>query len=540
LKRNELVSLSNDICEKIEESVFDVFSASLIIKGQTENIRYLDHWLDTIQKVSNQPRDQLLVTLTSIFYEVAQSPARYRVLAPVQGSKLRLFGERKSEIISELENHRLDSNRPIHHPVWLFSLRDQNTYCSIPYDANIGFLVFRKDFLNPFYKKLRNSRIAKAVYINTIIKLVKSQEVALKKRFPGIDKPLNIDRMLKKEVLKLVNNSISHKHPKTWEEIIAYYLLNQQKNKPESHFLIESKTLDTYLCTMLEFIWSCGADLNIAPDYSIESRDENLREVFRAFYLMALMFQNKIIPVNSTLDVEDFSLRYGREKKSKNSEQPDWTFARHWYSTLVDIVSAKKTFSKKSGEQVSDFIWKHDGVKLGVMQIPVSFSHYIKHKGTEQHISCWGDWHLAIISGTENMELGIDLINNLMNSDHVCERAFANAAVPTVEAFYEGYGDKRCFNLPERKDIDLPVWTYNDLRKNLFKHAKSRSEIYDYHHCMRELHAVLEYVHSAAPMAKSGSEKENLDKNIQEELSKKLHKAFETIEGFNAKPFMLT
>jgi hypothetical protein len=137
------------------------------------------------------------------------------------------------------------------------------------------------------------------------------------------------------------------------------------------------------------------------------------------------------------------------------------------------------------------------------------------------------------------MELGIDLINNLMNSDHICERAFANAAVPTVEAFYESYGKTPCFNLPERKDITLPDWTYNRLRENLFKHAKSRSQIYDYHHCMRELHAVLEYVHSCGKTTRRGLKKDSLDQDIQKELYEKLRKAFETIEGFIAKPFML-
>ena len=143
-----------------------------------------------------------------------------------------------------------------------------------------------------------------------------------------------------------------------------------------------------------------------------------------------------------------------------------------------------------------------------------------------------------MINGTENMELGIDLINNLMSSDRVCERAFANAGVPTVEAFYERYGDSRCFNLPERKDIALPNWTYNRLRKTLFRHAKSRSQVFDYHHCMREFHSILEYVHFISRESRSQM-KEVLDKQALGELHSKLNRAFANIKRFEEKAFLL-
>jgi hypothetical protein len=52
--------------------------------------------------------------------------------------------------------------------------------------------------------------------------------------------------------------------------------------------------------------------------------------------------------------------------------------------------------------------------------------------------------------------------------------------------------------MPVRKKIEPPDWTYNKLRETLFKHAKSRSQIFDYHHCITEFHSVMEYIHLRA------------------------------------------
>lgn len=530
-----------DIGDEIRDSVFEKGFLSDEILKQWKEVPF------NSGSNGDEQHDQWLIILARLFYDVIQGPVHYRLITAIPCNKLRLFGERKSNIISELEDHKLDFKRPIHRPERLFSLRDQNTYCSIPYDANISFLAFRRDILDPFYDELRKNKSKKQGYIKTIQKLIEAQEKALEQISDSYNSKYSSGEFETK-VSTLVEDSLKNRcPPKTWEEIIAYYLLNQQNKGPEHHFLIETRTQDTLLATMLEFVWSCGINLQITNNYTIENRKDTLIGLTRAFYLIALMFQNKIIPANSTLEVQEFSRLYGHPKEEKlhshkeevDPKRPDWIFARHWYSTLIEILSEPKAVFKNSNEQNPGFLWEHNGAKLDIMPIPVSFSNYATDPKNTCHISCWGDWHLAMISGTENMELGVDLINNLMSSDRVCERAFANAAIPTVEAFYKQYGDSRCFNLPERKDIVLPNWSYNRLRRTFFTHAKSRSQVFDYHHCMREFHSVLEYVHSIGQPTRDQNMEYSLDEDVLCEIYKKLDKIIKEIPKFRNEKFLL-
>jgi hypothetical protein len=513
---------------------------------------------------SDVKHKELWITiLVRLFFDVTERPTRYRLISPVPGDELRLFGERRSEIIAEMESHHPDTRRPVHRPWHLFSLRDQNSYYSIPYDANISFLAFRKDILGKFYKEINKpeSSYVKKRYIVTIIRILKAQKKILQQNIMPEDDELDEKSKewhskLHSVVKELVDKSIERKSPETWEEIIAFYLLplkmwrkSKEKNT-KLDFLIETRTPDSYLCTMMEFIWSCGANLRIFPDYSIDHKKETINGLKRAFYLLGLMFQNGIIPKNSTLDVNEFAQIYGRPKSDKKEEKnhkdnktvkPDWVFARHWYSTLVDILSApKKKGNNQPATSDSDFLWQHKGANLGIMPIPVSFSNYAKYKENVWHISCWGDWHLAMLSDSENTELGIELVNELMGSDRICERASANASVPTVEAYYKEYGDNICFNQPARKDIELPDCTYKDLRETFFKQAKSRSQIFDYHHCIRELHSLMQYVHfNAQKEGSPNGDKVRLNQTTFDNISAKLEQALKNIENFKNKPFLL-
>lgn len=537
----DISKLISNIQDKLISSVFKVFPDNLI---QNLNTEILNKFVHLDKKIDFN--FYWLVILANIFYDTIHGEVNYRLVTPIDVDKLRLFGERKSAIIPELENHRLDSSRPIHRPECFFSLKDQNRYCSIPYDANIGFISYRKDLLAPFFERMRGEHSdVKDKYIKVIVKLVTAQQNAIMsilKNMTSTHKsysPMSIET-IKKEVTALVNNNISSGNPPTtWEEIIACYLIKQHANNSELHFLIETQTPDSLLSTLLEFIWSCGANLRISPDYSIEAKEDNLVEIFRAFYILALMFQNGIIPANSTLDTVEFAKKYNQSTTANETKNPDWMFARHWYSTLIEILSAQDPNRTNLKFENSEFMWHQEAVKLDIMPIPVSFANYMNYKENVWHISCWGDWHLAMMNGSENIELGCDLINNIMSSDRVCERAFSNAAVPTVEAFYERYGDSLCFNQPKRKDIELPNWTYNRLRNTLFIHAKSRSQIFDYHHCMRELHSVLEFVHFSErdPGQKN---KEQLSEKFEKILFEKLQAAFTNIENFKNEAFLLS
>ena len=492
----------------------------------------------------DEVQDMWAMILAQLFFDVMEGSVRYQLVAPIPGNKLRLYGERQSEIISELESHHPDARRPIHRPWHLFSMRDQNNYCSIPYDANISFIVFKKESLDDFYKNLKIDD-----YVAKIAELVKNEEAALEKIF---QKKLQKSNYTINDVTTLVKESKEQGYPQTWEEIIAYFILTNE-NKPKEnkyHFLIETRSWDSFLCTILEFIWSCGADLRIFPDYSIDNRDKTLQGLTRAFYLVGLMFQNGIIPLNSTLEVNEFSKIYGKQPDEK--EPPEWVFARHWYSTFVDVLSAPNNVSKDKDKgkdwpatpvtEEKDFLWQEkDKTELGIMPIPVSFSNYKenKDKGEEaRHISCWGDWHMAIFSGSENMELSIDLMNEIMASDRICERAYANASIPTVEEFYNQYGDNLCFNQPVRKNIIPPKLKYEELREKLFKNAISRSQIFDYHHCIREFHSVMEYIHFSA-LRINPNDKDANDKFF-DTIYEKLEGALKNIESFKERPFLVS
>jgi hypothetical protein len=143
------------------------------------------------------------------------------------------------------------------------------------------------------------------------------------------------------------------------------------------------------------------------------------------------------------------------------------------------------------------------------MQVPLSLDECVRQMGasaggTQQdfeqavgncrHHSCWGEWSLGILSGSENVDLGLELVNNLMSSHKVCSRAEACAAIPTVEFFYDLHGDAPCVDIPGRHGLELPRTTWNELRRRFFRGARTRHRIFDYRHTMAEVHALLQYV----------------------------------------------
>ena len=201
----------------------------------------------------------------------------------------------------------------------------------------------------------------------------------------------------------------------------------------------------------------------------------------------------EVVPRNSTLEAFEFAKRYSQDSvNDEKGPRPDWLFARHWHSTFVDILTARVPPQDEPA-------WTPpEGTELEVARIPVALSKYLSSpnaKPEDLHASCWGEWYLAFLKGSENETLGVDLINNLKSSRKVCERAFSCAALPTVEEFYSFYGDIECFNIPKRRDVSLPKTTFSEVREYFFRTAKTRTQVFDYRHCMRHLHAILEMVH---------------------------------------------
>jgi hypothetical protein len=94
--------------------------------------------------------------------------------------------------------------------------------------------------------------------------------------------------------------------------------------------------------------------------------------------------------------------------------------------------------------------------------------------------------------------LACELINWLMSSRKTIEAALAGALLPTVEGFYDLYGDARCFVVPDRVHESLPDMTFREARETFFRNARSRSETFDYRHCAREFHGILEWLRTSA------------------------------------------
>ena len=443
---------------------------------------------------------------------------------------LSFFGERRSGIISELEGDGLNAKASPGAAAAKCVFRpalpsDSKEVLAIPYNANIGVFVCRKDTLDEIVTRGKRKGL-----IDRIVALHGEKTRALKgfiarnklriKVAPKIDNPKLSRRAAEERVDELLDTKL----PKTWEEVMALCAPRRGKKR---HFLIETRTFDTYLCTLLEWLWGTGGDLTVLPDYTIQERNVTAARLFEAFWIFRTMRQKQIIPRNSTLEAVDFAKQYGKrsDDESEGSESPDWLFARHWHSTFVDILTAT--------DQDGDFLWEplKDGVQLEVTPIPVSLSKYIVTPEAARdkiHSSCWGEWYLALLRGSENQALATDLINNLMSSRRICERAFSCAALPTVELFYETemYGGIGCFNIPERRDIGLPEMTFAELRKRLFMSAGTRTRIFDYRHCMRYLHAILEHVHDFPALGPEG-------------MGEEILKALEKIEGLGKTEILL-
>jgi len=313
------------------------------------------------------------------------------LLHPVMREELRIFGERRSPIIDELKNRYV-----------IRKSKKEEKIFAVPYNANISFIVYRKELL----QVLKGSIDSKALRERIIIvykDLVGAGESA------GLDGFTKVSVEETAEKLAVDFREKTDYVPETWEEVISLCELGSEVVDKQLKFLIETRTFDTFACTLLELVWSTGKRLRILPDYSIDQKGLAREILFRAFYTLHLMFDRGIIPRDSCLEPEDFAAHSSRIDS-------DWLFARHWYSTLIDVLSGKH----ESNGREHELIWQPDSnVKLDIMPIPVSLSWYTEQwrsnkrvaseevecengKFVPKHASCWGEWYLGIMKGTEN------------------------------------------------------------------------------------------------------------------------------------------
>jgi ABC-type glycerol-3-phosphate transport system substrate-binding protein len=213
------------------------------------------------------------------------------------------------------------------------------------------------------------------------------------------------------------------KPPETWEELEEICRKLQAKGLPHQ-LLLETQTYDTLLVTALELGWGHGAFWSTSVDgndkknfrIKLDPKNENCFEDFVEAMrrLHRWIHFDGIVPKQSSVD------------PAKHPET-DWAFARHWYSTWVDYCTRP---GKKKNKLMVDI---GDG-EFGVARIPISESYRMAQNcKSPKHHSGSGEWYLVIQANSENMELGIDLINNLMTARKVTERALSGVELPVLE-----------------------------------------------------------------------------------------------------------
>ena len=486
--------------------------------------------------------------------------------------ELRLFGEKRSGILPEL----IEARKPFRGEEWIKEAKKscgENTkpseteWLSVPYDASVGFFVYRKDILHGSRKQFSREKVKDR--LRELIDREQKLMRALYRKVSGTDKPESksgdsrtracgqkklLDELkdalpfcsgtppekkvygkcVEKVIQWACDRILEGEEPKTWEEVIVQCEMLDKK------LLIETQTFDSYMSTLLEMVWNSGGKLKVRPDYVIEFKHKLYVPMLRALHLLDGLFDSEIVDRNSTVSPH----RSGNPDRRSGD---DWLFARHWHSTLITYLTAKD----ESGRYLAT---ASPGAALEIMPIPVSLSRWAddlygckENKFRDQalkcpkpyqfmqecfpqdqrsgaavaaksqcpllgddleckksgfrrlldgpeHHSCWGDWSLGLLAGSENRTLAIDLINNIMGSIKVISRAFSGVCVPTVTDFYNMFGDIPCVHLPKRTDIALPALTYDEFRKTFFAHAKTRNDIYDFMHCAKIFHGQVEFL----------------------------------------------
>lgn len=502
---------------KYKKSGESNYAKTMIENLYNEFCRFCDK-SNQICKDKETMRDFVIIKFTSLAAEQKTGG----LLEKLPFDKLRLFGELRSDFIKELPLMKLKKDEG--------ESNDEHEYDSIPYNANVGLMVYRKDLLKTVLSEFKeNKRYVGKFKRELEYLIVDVEEKWLKvSNVAENNKAEKRDEVMKKAkaIADFASGRLDKDYiPKTWEEI---FVLCQGDDKNNRLMLMETRTNASLMCTFLEFFWSYGDKLNINIDasYKFEDEDKVKEAVFKALYMMSLFFNEELTPRNSTLGAKEFSLR--------NADKDNWLFARHWFSTFVDILTAK--------DNEGNFLWDESkSIDLGIMNIPVAYSSLFGVIDLEtldtsklkdivdepaHHHSCWGEWSFGLFHGSENKELAIDLINNVMNSTNVLDRAKSCAAVPTVKDFYEIHGDLECFNIPFSDNINISSkFSYDDLRKKYLAYANTRTTIFDYHHCASEFTALVEYVRSSKDLK-------------AENLIEKINNAFGRIKDYNLKDML--
>jgi len=485
-----------------------------------------------MEKLEVKNSQYLSEDIQNLYIKLLNYSEQKSFLATIDKNGLKLFGDRQSGFIKEFNQLDFKNNRPIHYKQSLFGFFDNSSYLSIPYNANIGIFVYRKDILNEFYEDIKNKVSLRNDYIQLVEKIYwrieeKLEVLTTKEGKKKSDEEIEKSRKDKKEQIEgLITLSSLNLYPQTWEEIFGIYLLKHQKKE----FIMDIKSSDTYNCIFLELLWNSGGDFNVKPDYSFD-REKNKKFLLQAYYLFSYLYYSNIADITCSFQPDEFAKTYNDASKR------DWIFGRFWYSSFVELLNAKKKPKNEDINGPAENIWnpiiKNE---LSLMPMPVTIDKYIgtNNPNNVEHCSAWGDWHLGIIKGSENMKLGEDIINHLMSSRKITENAYSNAILPTTYDFYKLYKNSRCFNpnSNKSKNIVIPTTTYKEIQYKYFRHAQSRSQVYDIRHCMLELNTILKFIENAVMSNKpsSGDMPEELPMYLLREINHLLDHSLDAIE----------
>lgn len=272
--------------------------------------------------------------------------------------------------------------------------------------------------------------------------------------------------------------------PTTWTELEEECGKLKAAGQPHE-FLLETQTYDSLIATVLELGWSHGffwstkprddpkkMEIKILPGSSFSQFVDAMNMLYRWIHK-----DNSIVPRASTVDPEHFA---GNPKDdnvdAKRHSGNNWAFARHWFTTWVDFRTRR--------DQNGRWLIPHaEDVKFDVAPIPISDEYRDRQLAPgpipyEKHHSAAGEWYLAIQKGSENVELGINLINNLMTARKVTERALSGAELPVMQQFYKHYGSSICPHTYK---------SFDEIRQMFAVDARSRTEFHDFRKVARIL-----------------------------------------------------
>jgi RecA/RadA recombinase len=260
----------------------------------------------------------------------------------------------------------------------------------------------------------------------------------------------------------------------TWEGIREACLQSKR------HLLLEMKTFDTVCVFFLELCWSLGGG------WFTKVVKKGKREALQIEYrpgggedavvealgmLHQWIHKDKIVSPHATID-----------PRHHRAFEHDWLFARHWYSTLVDLLTYDAPRSKdkhNTGDSQSRRVKHRD---IGVAPIPVPERRVEQIEAGAPCHSAWGEWYLGVWKGTENEALSHELVNTFISSASTITMARTGAGLPLIERFYSEFSNTRCFG------TDL---TYGQIRRWMFRGAFSRGQFNRYRYAMQRVFAGL-------------------------------------------------